>query len=279
MNKQNQFDGHQDYFQTDFSQHNTIEDKELSPALPEGWHTPRGKEFKDSVYLSKLVEQRSLLVVRLLGYGLLLFALFDYIYIIIPPHFTNPVWEFQTIGALVEHAAVPMLGLMFVFYRHQGYMKKRERNFLGFLSWISLLMGLLYLLMLPLGVSDTWRIYHHNNTQIAAQASQQHQQVQKFRGKLNQATTDEQLQKLLAPLAPQGRSLDTNPQMLRDKFLAQFSQVEQLIQTKADRVQADQEQTLIKQSVRWNIGALVSGILFIWIWHLTYWTRKGLKLK
>ncbi len=39
----------------------------------------------------------------LLGYGLLAFALIDYIDILIPSHFTNPEWELQTLGRLVEH--------------------------------------------------------------------------------------------------------------------------------------------------------------------------------
>ena len=28
----------------------------------------------------------------------------------------NPAWEFQTFGGLVERVAVPLIGLVFVFY-------------------------------------------------------------------------------------------------------------------------------------------------------------------
>ena len=211
---------------------------------------------------------------RLLGYGLLIFALLDYIYIVIPPRFTNPAWELQTIGAFTEHAAIPMLGLMLVFYRYQGYISKLEKHLLGLLSWVSLLLGLLYLLMVPLGIIDTGRIYHSNNSQIDAQLSQQRQQVEQIKVKLNQATTDEQLRQLFASLTPEGRSLKINdPQTLKDQSLAQISQNDRNIQAKADSVRKTQRNALLKNSIKWNLAALVSGILFIWIWHLTRWTR------
>lgn len=276
MDKQNQFDAQHHPSQTASSQPvNLLEDKELSPALPKGWrYSQQENGLKGSVYLPALVEQRSHLLVRLVGYGLLVFSLFDYIPIVIPPHFTDPLWEFQTIGALVEHVAAPLLGLMFVFYRHEGYIGKRERNFLGFLSLVSLLVGLLYLLMLPLGVANTWRIYQQNNAQIAAQVSQQTQQFHQLKGQLNQATTDEQIKQLLASLTPQDSSPKINNlRAFKDQFLARISQAERSIQVQSDTVRLNQRQALIKTSVKWNLGALISGILFIWIWYLTGWTR------
>jgi hypothetical protein len=155
MDTQNQFDAQQQPSPTaSRTPVNSVEGKELK------------KDTKTSTYLSNRIEQRTQLLVHLLGYGLLAFSLLDYIHIVTAPRFTDPVWEFQTIGALVEHAAIPLLGLILVFYRHEGYIGKREKNFLGFLSWLCLLLGLLYLLMLPLGVADTWRIYYRSNAQI-----------------------------------------------------------------------------------------------------------------
>ncbi len=279
MDKHNQFDTQppirgrqQQHSQIPSTSTNPFED-EKSPTLPEGRaHQKNG--LKGSLYLSEAVEQHSTFLMRLLGYGLLVFALLDYIYIVIPPRFTNPAWELQTIGAFAEHAAIPLLGLMLVFYRYQGYITKLEKNLLGFLSRISLLLGLLYLLMVPLGIIDTGRIYHSNNAQIAAQLSQQRQQVEQIKVKLNQATTDEQLRQLFASLTPEGRSLKINkPQAFKEQSLAQISQAERNIQVKADSARANQIQVLLKNSIKWNLAALVSGILFIWIWHLTRWAR------
>lgn len=271
--KQNQFNAQEQHSQTDFSQlANTAEDKEQSSS--QGWHDHREKGFNGSIYLSILVEERSHLLLRLLGYGLLLFALVDYVDIVIPPSFTDPRWEFQTIGALVKHAAVPLMGLIFVFYRHQGYMGNLEKILLGLLSWFSLLVGLLYLLVLPLGIADTWRIYYGINAQVTAQLSQQSQQLQQVKGQLNQATTDEEIKHLVASLTPQGRSPEIkNPQASKDQFLAQISQAEKNIQIQANSVRTNQSQALIKNSAKWHLGALIAGALFIWVWHLTDWAR------
>lgn len=272
MDKDNQIDAQ--HSPHPFSQPVNFEDEERSQALPEGKQTSQKNSLKGSLYLSEVVEQQTLLLMRLLGYGLLVLGSIDYIYIVIPAQLTNPLWEFQTIGALVEHAGIPLMGLMFVFYRHQGYIVKREKKLLWFLSWVSLLIGLLYLLMLPLGVADTWRIYHASNAQITAQRSQQSQQFQQIKGKLNEATTEEQLEQLVASLTPQGGSLQIkDPQAFKDEFLAQITESERKAQVQAETTLTSQRQELLKNSLKWNLGSLIAGVLFMWIWYLTRWTR------
>ena len=276
MDKQNHVDAQQHLSQTPSRQPgNPPEDKKLSPSVPNDGHPPQQKGLKGLVYLSPSVEERSNALMPLLGYSLLVFSLFDYIYIVIPPRFTDPAWELETIGALVEHIAVPLLGLMLVFYRHQGYMFKLEKKLLGFLSWFCLLMGLLYLLILPLGVADTWRLYHANKAQFSARFSQQRQQFQQVTAQLNQAKTDEQIKQLFTSLTPQIASKDIkNPQEFKDRFLAQITEGERRAQVQSNTAWANQSRKLLKNSVKWNLGALVSGTLLIWIWHLTNWTRK-----
>lgn len=272
--KQNQFQAQPQNSQTSSSQPgNTLQGKEVSPSLPQDWHAQRQDSFNGSVYLSVLVEERSQLVVHLLGYGLLVFALIDYVHIIIPTQFTNPSWELQTISALVEHAAIPLLGLMLIFFRHEGYIGNLEQNLLKFLSWVSLLVGVLYLLMLPLGITDTWRMYHTTDAQIAAQVSQQSQQLQQVKNQLSQAKTDKQIEQVLASLAPYRSPKTQISQASKDQFLNQISQAEHNIKNQADSIQSNQTQRLIKDSVKLNLGALVAGTLFILIWHLTDWAR------
>lgn len=54
-------------------------------------------------------------LLRFIGYGLLILTLFDVIYIIVPPLFMNPAWELQTLGTLVEHTPVPLIGIGLIF--------------------------------------------------------------------------------------------------------------------------------------------------------------------
>ena len=72
----------------------------------------------------------SLPIIRWVGYGLLILALFDVIEMFIPARFMNPNWEFQTIGALVERVAVPLIGFAFVFLAGLNERSNIETNIL-----------------------------------------------------------------------------------------------------------------------------------------------------
>lgn len=61
------------------------------------------------------------LLFHVIGYGLLLFFLFDIVDLFFPPRFMNPIWEFQTIGALIERVPLPLIGLVLVFYGEKNY--------------------------------------------------------------------------------------------------------------------------------------------------------------
>ena len=82
-------------------------------------------------------QQGSMTIVRVLGYGLLLLALFDIIEMFIPPNFMNPAWEFQTIGALVERVPVPLIGLVLVFFGERHSRTKWEIPILKLLAWLT----------------------------------------------------------------------------------------------------------------------------------------------
>jgi hypothetical protein len=80
MDTQNQFDAQQQPSPTaSRTAVNSVEGKELK------------KDTKTSIYLSNRIEQRTQLLVHLLGYALLAFSLLDYVHIVTPPRFTDPV--------------------------------------------------------------------------------------------------------------------------------------------------------------------------------------------
>lgn len=117
MDKQNQFDTQHPSQSASNQAVHPRQDKKLLPSLPQERDRCQKNGLWSLVYLSEVVEQRSHSLMPLLGYCLLTFALFDYVYIVIPLNFTNPVWELKTLGGLVEHAPVYLLGLLLVFYR------------------------------------------------------------------------------------------------------------------------------------------------------------------
>lgn len=221
--------------------------------------------------------QTSLLLFHLTGYGLLLFVLFDLIDTVFPPRFMNPVWEFQTIGAVVERVPLPLLGLVLVFYGEANFRAKWEATVLKLLSRASLLVGVLFLLLIPLCVSNALRINGINNNTIATQSTQQMSQIRQLEEQLGKATAND-LESLLARINAQGGSPDiNNPQELKSRLLTEVNKTEKALNTQAKATRRDKRFGLLKSSLKWNLGALISGVLFIRIWQATHWARESTK--
>lgn len=236
------------------------------PAIDQLW--------KFSAGLSK-----SIGVVRWVGYGLLVLAFFDVVEIFVPPVLMNPAWEFQTIGQLVERVPVPLLGLALVFLGERDQRTRWEPLILNILSWLALLVGVLYFLLVPLGIVDTIRLNTQNQQRVERQLEQRQEQIQQVKEALGQATTVEQMQFLISQLDSQGRT----PQIQGTEQLAEvkeqlstfLEQGETRIQEQAESQKKSQRLGLLENSVKWNLGALVSAALFISVWRLTGWARRS----
>jgi hypothetical protein len=217
-------------------------------------------------------QQGSMNILRSLGYGLLLLAFFDIVEMFIPPNFMNPAWEFQTFGALVERVPVPLIGLVLVFFGELNSRSKWEFPLLKLLSWLTLLFALLFFLLIPLGVGNTFRLNNQSAAQISTLSKQQLSQAEQVEKQLNQATP----QQIDNFIKSQGRSLGgKNPEELKTQVLSKVSQAKQQIKTQAEATQSSRGLSLIKSSVKWNLGALVASGLFISIWKGTRWARTN----
>ena len=212
---------------------------------------------------SQLNRPWSAALFRWAGYGLLVLALLDLIEILIPPQLTNPTWEFQTIGSIVERIPVPLLGLVLIFYGEAAFRGKFEQFIVKILSWLSLVFGIFLLLLVPLGISDTVRINNQNTSQLSAQYNQQVSRVEQLEEQLNQATP-QQLNNFL-----QRRGVSEN------QLFSQIEEAKQAARSQYEQTKAQQRRSLLENSFKWNIGALISGALFVYIWRLTPWARRA----
>jgi hypothetical protein len=221
---------------------------------------------------------RSIFIVRWLGYGLLIFFVFDLIATVIPPNFINPVWELQTMGAVIERIVVPLLGFVLVFFGEMNLRAKWELPTLTALSWLALLFGIVLFLLIPLGILNTVRIERQSSLRLASQVEQGMTQIQEIKKQLKEATTSEKMESLLSGLDSQGRSPNIqNSQQLSEitKELSSFLETaETTTKTQAETARKNQRLSLLKSSIKWNLGALVSGVLFILIWQGTKWSRS-----
>jgi hypothetical protein len=87
---------------------------------------------------------------------------------------------------------------------------------------------------------------------------------------LNNAKTDQDINNVFHALNKQGNLPNIkNPQNLKTQLLSQITQLEKNLNDQTKAIQNDKHQELIKNSVKWNLGALVCGVAFIWIWRAT----------
>ncbi len=210
---------------------------------------------------------------RWIGYGLLILSLLDTIAVLIPANFGNRVWELQTIGAVVERVPVPLLAMALIFFG-EGYDRKGLENlFLKVLSWVCLLLAVVFLLILPLGIFGTIYVNNQNDKQITTQANQQLAQLQQVEERLNKGSPEE-LKNLAGELTRLGVQADTkNPQELKTQILARITPAKERLQTQSAAVQSSQRLGLLKNAVKWLLGALISSVLFFTIWRGTDWAR------
>jgi hypothetical protein len=215
---------------------------------------------------------RSLNLFHWVGYGFLLLTLFDLFEIFVPPRFMNPVWEFQMLGAMVERVPIPLIGLVLVFCGEPNLRARWERSILKFLSWTALLFAVWFLLLIPLGIANTVRIDRHSNEEIKNQVKQEIAKFQPFKNQLKEAETKEEVEKLLLRFDRQAvfpAIANQQLQALKQEISSSIATSEAKIKTEANKNLKNRRFTLLKKSVKWNLGALVSGCLFFFIWQNT----------
>lgn len=201
---------------------------------------------------------------RIAGYALLALSLFDIVDIFIPARFTNAAWEFQIVRNLVERAPVPLLGLVLLLSSAQS------SRIVKFFSWSSFVVGILFLLLIPLGVSSSLRLAQQNQQQLTTQLNQQTAQLQQVQDVLAKATTSQEINSVLSRLNPQGPPpAINNPQQVKTQLLSQLTQARNRALAQAEASRTNARQVLIRNAVKSLLGALVCGVAFLSIWRRT----------
>jgi len=227
------------------------------------------------IELSPDLIQRSKQIFPIAGYFVLLFAFIDYLAFLVPFHLFDPGWLLQTVGKCVDNIWSLLLGLVMVF-AHRQQVKLGELKILAWLSRFVLVLGILYILIFPLAITGSVRIHRSNVATLNSQLSQQSTQYQQQREILNNATTTQLAQSIEqrdAQLNSSAQSTES-PQELRKRLAGEIDQTFQQIQSQAKESFQQKKWSLIKTAVKWSVGAIISGVMLIWIWVLTDWTRK-----
>ena len=206
------------------------------------------------------------------GYILLALTFLDYIFLIFPPRLFNPAWELNVIGHLIDSIWAPMLGLLLIFFRMpQQKIRNKELKKLSILSRLVLLMAIFYFLLVPLIITDTVRVNRDRDNQFKVLVSQQQTQLTKAQQQLNELS-DEQVTKAFAK-SPLVLPSDSGEAM-REKILNKLKENQSITRNRAAKVNKQNNRQTIKKSLKWAIGALLAGFVFINIWDNSRWTRN-----
>jgi len=219
---------------------------------------------------------RSIGIWRSVGYVFLLLFALDLAEILIPPQFLNPQWEFQVLSALVERIAIPFIALLLIFSGGNYLRKGWEFITLMSLSWISLFSGILFLLFVPLGIVNTIRIDALTNQQIEKENTQRLEVLQKVEIRLRDVQNSKDMQTLIGEINAGNAPIIENSQQLgevKTKFKEFIDNSRVQTNKQAEIVRKQGRKALLKRSVKYNTGSLISGVLFIMIWQMTKWAR------
>jgi len=231
------------------------------------------------VFLPKVVESQYYPLIPLIGYGFLGLWLFDQIGLIFPLKIAEPAWIVETLGQVSERIPTVWIGLLLVFFRRQGYTRKWEVGILKFLSWLSLVLAIIYLLMTPMLIGNTVRVYRLIDTQIEAKSSQQVQKLKSAMDQIKQTKEQDISTYLQYRNNQQINTQGLTPSQFKESLLLQADKNLSELQANTQSFKDSQLGDLIKKTIKWTFGNLVSALICFWIWYRTGWTRiKNLEL-
>lgn len=194
---------------------------------------------------------------RLVGYSLLLLVALDIADIFIPFKFADANWEFQVVGNLVERVPVPAIGLLLVLYG------EKRSKLIKLMSTLSLIVGILFLLLIPLGISSTLLINKQNDAQISAQSNQQLANLQRFKKQLNNPKALKGIEQSLARINALPKKSGGKQPVTRELLAKKIPEMESQLNFQANARIETMKFALFKRSIKWNLGALIAGVLFI----------------
>jgi hypothetical protein len=209
---------------------------------------------------------------RLIGYVFLILTFFDLIETFYPPSIKDPNWLIQVMGLLVERSFAPLIGIVLVFWGAAEYRNMWEKPLVRLISWLTLLVSLLYMLLIPLGISAGLRIDKQNNEQAIAQYRQGTTQINEIKNQLNLAS-EKDLNTLLGTLKKQNKFQINSVDELRTKLPEQLDKALENLAGQTLSVQKQQRQKLLKSLIKWEIGALIIATAFLLSWRSTKWAR------
>ncbi len=208
-----------------------------------------------------------------IGVLFLVFGLLDYLFILAPMDFMNPLWEFRFFGQLVDHVWGPLFGLALILTPLANTTSYIELKARALLSWIALGLALCYIFVLPFGIITANRIYEGLNRVRASELEQRSTAVEVAMDALYEMDSVEEIRARTQDLGLK-TSLYAEPELLKLK-----ENIEDIYRKlHAERTETlevnyrSQVRSLFITLVKGVLGAVVSmiGFFFLFIKSRSY---------
>ncbi len=213
-------------------------------------------------------------ILRLVGYGLLLLAVVDLLLLLIPAQI-SPLWQLQTMGAIVEKTPFILLAMVLIFSGPKSDRSFIEVVMLKVFSWVSLIAAVVLILVIPLNINNSLRIDAQHNVEPNDHFVMEKNNIQQFQQQLAAADSKNEIAAILQQQARQTVNIpeSVNLQKLKTEIIANLQNHQDNITSQIEVFRAQKSSLLLKQCLKWNLGALIASILFFMIWKSTKWAR------
>jgi hypothetical protein len=221
---------------------------------------------------SYLNDTRSFLVIlNWLGYIFLLASVVDYFLILYPPQLTNPRWELQAVTDMVNNAWFLLLSLILIFIPNRTRIRRLELNFLSLLRWIVLFSGVIFILLLPLGIINTQRIHEDTVATVIREETTRRLQLTN----VEEAIKTQDIPKAQLERIGDALGLEETPESatVKEALLKKIDEQKAELRERVEATKSNRFRQLMRQSVRTHVGAVLIGVFLIRLWWEARWLQ------
>jgi hypothetical protein len=219
----------------------------------------------------------SIVTLRIVGYGLLILWLIDIAEVLYPLQLLNPIWSFQVFGQFVERIGVLLISLCFIFFGEHKARTNWELVIVRGLSMLTLITAIAYFLMIPLGIGNTFRIANQTDRQISLQLRENIEQLDRLQEEVATYSDPKKLQQFIEigdRFIKRTNAKGLTIPELRAEANTQIKQQANEIKLQAQKARRERKVNLLKRSLKWNLGALLSSILLLLVWANNSWASR-----
>jgi hypothetical protein len=228
-------------------------------------------QVNNELKLFNLSIYRSVALIHWIGYGLLIFGFLDIFFLLISPSWVTPGWFLLVLEQCVAFVPVLLIGFGLAFF---GELKPRilwEVFVLRWLSWLALILSVIFLILIPLGIYSTIQLLDQNEQAVAQKGQYNLVRLETFQKKLSESKSLTDLRILAQVLEIEGVQDSNLKQEINQKIVSQKIALKLDTQSKIISTYFRH----LKKFFKLTIGAILASLAHFLLWKNTLWARQS----